>query len=441
MGERAHAQLITDSESKLKTQKKKDDRGFLFFNKKKKKTNRSSGRGFSNKETRASSPRSSTGSPFASFNKRKSVSPRTSSASRATVFKQYQNKAPRYSDQGMAGVMKQKRPNVRYSTGQPFTKKDRFVTPKYSSGSPYTTSGGISQLFKPKTSPRTATGKVYSTKNKSVSPRYSQAKTRFSKRDFSVSPRYSVAGTANPKKSKTVSPKYSRPGSPFDRKDVVASPRYSLGSPFSKKDMSVSPRYSSPGSPFNKKDFAVSPRYSLGTPFGSKSSKVSPKYSLGSPYLSMNWNWIKPAYSEDKDRFEVNEKIKKSRLYDYEGMEYRGKDSKKQQWYENLSAMITSGIRARYEAEKKLPIYDPQPNKAAASYSGDFKLKWIQSKSMHPSSNYTHATQDSQAIRESLRKWNILWVRLNRNKVQPDAVTDKISKPKFDRQEKDIWND
>lgn len=45
-----------------------------------------------------------------------------------------------------------------------------------------------------------------------------------------------------------------------------------------------------------------------------------------------------------------------------------------------------------------------------------------------------------QKLRNSLRKWNVLWVQLNRNKQQPNAVKEKISKPKFDKKEREIWN-
>ncbi|MEQ9051751.1 MAG: hypothetical protein RLP11_15675, partial [Marinoscillum sp.] len=59
----------------------------------------------------------------------------------------------------------------------------------------------------------------------------------------------------------------------------------------------------------------------------------------------------------------------------------------------------------------------------------------------HPSANYTKANQDSEMIRNSMRKWNLFWTRVNRNKQQPNAVTDTTLKPKFDRKEAQIWND
>lgn len=60
---------------------------------------------------------------------------------------------------------------------------------------------------------------------------------------------------------------------------------------------------------------------------------------------------------------------------------------------------------------------------------------------MHPSVNYLTAKNiPMKLVRKGLRKWNIFWVRLNEGKLYPKGVHKVAKKPKFDRKEKDIWN-
>ena len=60
---------------------------------------------------------------------------------------------------------------------------------------------------------------------------------------------------------------------------------------------------------------------------------------------------------------------------------------------------------------------------------------------MHPSVNYLTAKNiPIKFVRKGLRKWNIFWVRLNDSKIQPNGIRKVAKKPKFDKKEKDIWN-
>jgi hypothetical protein len=43
-------------------------------------------------------------------------------------------------------------------------------------------------------------------------------------------------------------------------------------------------------------------------------------------------------------------------------------------------------------------------------------------------------------IRKMFRKWNIFWVRVNGNKEESNGVKASVRTPKFDKNEKDIWN-
>ncbi|RED98897.1 hypothetical protein [Marinoscillum furvescens] len=467
------AQLITDSDSKLKTSKQKDQKGGFFFNLFKGKNRSASGR---QPQYQASSPRSASGSPFASFNKRKSVQPRTSN--RQNLFKDYRSRGAMSSSGSIAALFKDRRSVApRYSSGSPFTKKDKFVSPRYSAGDPFRQSF-LARLFGTgQPAPRFSPGSPFSSKDMRVAPRLSGGKP-FTKKDKMVSPRLSAGSPFQPtfwdklfdrgpsprysagmpfgKKDKMVSPRLSAgspftnkdikvtprlsSGSPFTKKDKTVSPRLSAGSPFTKKDKTVSPRLSA-GSPFTKKDKNVAPRYSAGMPFSKKDKRVAPRLSPSSPYADQNWSWIKPRYSTNENRFEVNERLKKqTRTYNFFVSKYKGETKTYREWYKEAFNLAMTRGQGNFQATK-LPRYDPLPNLDRMDYRGDFKQKWIRKNAMHPSVAHKKAKQDSELMRDGLRKWNIFWTRLNRNKEQPDAVTDKISKPKFDKKEADIWNE
>lgn len=410
-GNEAYGQIITDSDKKLKTQKKdRKDKLFGIFNKKK---GQSSSGPFNQKRSNTA-PRTTGGSPFTAFNKRKQQTPRSISSQRRDLFKNQRYTSPRYSSSGLAGVMSgKKKPAPRYSSGQPFSSKDKITSPRYSSGKPFQKSF-FAQLLERKSNPRYSSGQPFSNKEKLASPRYSG-------------------------------------GMPFTRRDKSVTPRYSSGSPyeqtFLERLFSTQPtiRYSV-GPTYTKKDRAVSPRYSVGDPFKKSwlarifTSDPYPRYSVGSPFDSKQY-LITPKYSTNKNRFEVDERLKKqSRIYDFASSKYRGTYRKSTRLKWNVDNLWLSSKTKRYEGNK-VPRYGPQQNTSLANYSGSFKQKSINQKKMHPSAKHLSANQDSEAVRGGIRKWNIFWTRLNRNKVQPDAVTDKISKPKFDRKEAKIWND
>ena len=72
---------------------------------------------------------------------------------------------------------------------------------------------------------------------------------------------------------------------------------------------------------------------------------------------------------------------------------------------------------------------------------GPYKIKMKYSKNIHYSYKYKKTNMvRNEFLRDRMKDWNIFWVKLNWNKSQPSAVTDKISKPKFDRKERHIWN-
>ncbi len=524
-GNEAYGQLITDSDKRLKTQKS-DKKGWLYnlFHQDK---GKSSSRGALQRRKRGTSPRYSSGSPFAAFNKRKSTTPRSVTSKRRDLFKKQRYTSPRYSSSGLAGLLSGKKKPIRTSGSRPpFTKKDKRVSPRTSSGKPFQqslfaqffnrdrgprySSGSPFTKKQLSVAPRYSAGSPFSRKQKSVTPRYSagtpfeqnflsqlfnrnsgprsESGSPFSKKQLSVNPRYS-AGSPFTSKDKKVAPRYSQrssegdtflerlfspksqvrysAGSPFTRKQLSVTPRYSAGSPFTRKDKNITPRYSqgspyelnlfekifhskpdvrySAGSPFTRKQKSVTPRYSVGSPEYQSvldrllNKKTQPRYSQGSPYASMKWNWIKPRYSTNKHRFDGNDRQKEAnRPYNFYSSKYKGTDKGRSKVGFTINNLWTSNQQKRYEGNE-VPRFDPKQS-PSANFSGNFKRKWISEKDMHPSFRSNKVNSDSELIRKSMRKWNIFWTRFNWNKAQPDAVTDKISKPKFDRKEAEIWN-
>ncbi|HHP7241376.1 MAG TPA: hypothetical protein ACFCUD_06870 [Cyclobacteriaceae bacterium] len=83
--------------------------------------------------------------------------------------------------------------------------------------------------------------------------------------------------------------------------------------------------------------------------------------------------------------------------------------------------------------------YYKKRNKAFSSFDGMAKRN-TKGKSMHPSAAYlTGKRISSDKISSGYKSFHLFWTRTFGNKVQPDAVTDKPKKPKFDKKEKEIW--
>ncbi len=188
-----------------------------------------------------------------------------------------------------------------------------------------------------------------------------------------------------------VSPRYSPKRISFKSKGQA--PRFSSGSPFRSTDFRVFPRYSR-GNPFQGSRYVVSPRFSPGMPFRSNDYRVAPRYSSGMPFEKFYFK-VRPRYSNPKNRFVVNSRYRQIQRYYNVTADYKG------------------------------------------------KMKWAKrgSGDQHPSSNYHLAMKfSSPKIRKMFRKWNVFWVRVNGNKEQPKGVRASVRSPKFDRKEKDIWN-
>lgn len=77
-----------------------------------------------------------------------------------------------------------------------------------------------------------------------------------------------------------------------------------------------------------------------------------------------------------------------------------------------------------------------------ADYQGDMKVKRSKDADMHPSSRHLAAENDRPFFADLEQKWSLFWSRLwHGNDQQPDAVKDKVRKPRYDKGERSIWQD
>ncbi|MEO9475462.1 MAG: hypothetical protein ABJG41_07995 [Cyclobacteriaceae bacterium] len=398
------AQLITDSDKRLKTQESKQKP--------------SSGGGGAQPSR----------SPFAAFQKKRKVESRSINGLK-TFFADKSRVAPR----SISGARHEKSffPQTgtapRFSSGSPFRNQNYVrIVPRSATGERHEKSffpqtGTIprsasaerhEKSFFPQTgtAPRYSAGSPFRNQNYTrTSPRSATSNSHFDRSKFARYPRYSVGNiwTAN---DLIKHPRYST-GKPFDRRQFTRSPRYSAGNIWTPQDMSKSPRYSVPhvwssqdlnktprystGVVWSDKELNKTPRYSIGIDWSTREYEKTPRYSVGNPYADYKFLNVPPQYSTNKNRFVVDK---------------------------------------RYAKENR--IYELN----AGSYTGDFKANWKNSKDMHPSFNHHNANQSIEVVRESMRKWNVFWVRINSNQEDPKGVKEKVSKPKFDRKESEIWN-
>ncbi|MEQ8713491.1 MAG: hypothetical protein RIC80_10760 [Cyclobacteriaceae bacterium] len=125
---------------------------------------------------------------------------------------------------------------------------------------------------------------------------------------------------------------------------------------------------------------------------------------------------------------------------------FRGLSRDRSRWGEWWFQWETSRSQARYEGTQQTISYADKMKYAdkmagkMAGYTGGFKTP-KRNNQMHPSASYVYGKRaSSPSQKELFRKLNVVWVRVNGNKVQPDSVKDKPEKLKFDKKEKDLWN-
>jgi len=289
-----------------------------------------------------------------------------------------------------------------------------------------------------------------------VSPRYTQQLKnpyRYSK----VSPKYSPANPFRGISSK-VSPRYSSNSVQFTRKFNLKKSRNSLGNPFYGLKYKIEPRYSigmplqskektkisrnSASNPFRGQRYKLETRYSPGNPFRGLRYKMETKYSPGNPFRGLRYK-METRYSPGNPF--RDQRYKLETRYS-PGNPFRGQRYKLETRYSpgNPFRGVSYRIEPRYTGNKsklRIPKEMLKYYHERSFYEGSYKVKHKHIGDQHPSVNYRFASKySSLTMRKALRKWNVIWTRLNKGSVEPKGIKEKVEKPKFDKKERVIWN-
>jgi len=212
------------------------------------------------------------------------------------------------------------------------------------------------------------------------------------------------------------------------------------GMPFTKKDNPGAPRYSQPSS---KRNYNVKPRYSGTANFN----------------LAMREYWKRNTRMRAvKDAGPVlfkKEREKYNNIAKYQGPfpDLRAKKKSPPPKSSELGPVVWDvkpkekpqdvgkylgphgGIRISKNMYKK-------GDSDLANYLGPYKIKVAKVKGdLHPTYRYKKTVLiKSDFAKSGYRKWNVFWAGLSRNPEEPKGVKKKISKPKFDKKEREIWN-
>lgn len=282
-------------------------------------------------------------------------------------------------------------------------------------------------------------------KGKKISPRYSVANAGQVK-SKKVSPRYSVAN-AGQVKGKKINIRYtqSHAGAGMDRK---VSPRYSVLNAGQVKGKKINPRFTIANAG-NVKSKKISPRFTQTNAGEVKGKNINPRYSqwkqAGKVVVVKPRFTVPPTYSRTKPAGNRNKGfLPNFNLYRKPAKHKAGPNSQ----YAGVMKNKYQKPLAVGDHNQNIKSYTKfsnrnlrfSPNAQMANY--ELKTKKRRKKSsMHPSANYLSAKYyKSRSVRNTKRKFNVVWVRMNGNKIQPDAVKKKTKKAKFDKDEIDIWN-
>lgn len=189
---------------------------------------------------------------------------------------------------------------------------------------------------------------------------------------------------------------------------------------------------------------AISPRYSrenagqggyrpLEPKFSQKSDRVkiiivNPKYSR--PRGREKVIQVNPKYSQPRGRervIQVNPRFSQgSNVYNYV-----------------LKTPKTASDKGMvFEFPKVLQYISRPKNHGEDIWEGpSVKVNSWKGRKYHPSASHLMAKgRSSKLVREGMRKFNILWTRVNGNKSSPKGVDKKSGKDKYDKNESEIWN-
>lgn len=79
---------------------------------------------------------------------------------------------------------------------------------------------------------------------------------------------------------------------------------------------------------------------------------------------------------------------------------------------------------------------------AAGNYQGNVNMKRKAINGRHPSYRFEKASSDDSKVKKKLNGVKMLWAKIfKKNENQPDHLKEKEKRPRFDKREKELWND
>ena len=100
-------------------------------------------------------------------------------------------------------------------------------------------------------------------------------------------------------------------------------------------------------------------------------------------------------------------------------------------------------LRIRDAAEALKVLYPARAIARLGDFQGNVKMHKYNDSRLHPDSKFAHGFRDNvKEERTLLMNMKLMWAKLFRkSETQPDNLKEKITKPKYDKREKGLWND
>lgn len=243
-------------------------------------------------------------------------------------------------------------------------------------------------------------------------------KTKYSKSTSNVgssrgiNPKFSVL-TAGQVRGRKINPRYNKTNA-GEVKGKRINPRYTKTNAGEVKGRRINPRYSEWKQ--TGKIVVVNPRFSTPPTY----SRTKPPGNRKKGFLSDFNLYRKPPKHKPGPNSEYAGAMKERVQKPFAAGEHN-QNIKSYKKFTNRNLMFSPSAKmANFEAKTK---------------------KRRKGKDSYPSANYLSAKYyKSRTVREVKRKFNVIWVRMHGNKIQPDAVKKKTKKSKFDKDEIEIWN-
>lgn len=276
-------------------------------------------------------------------------------------------------------------------------------------------------------------------------PKYSKTTSRVGS-SKKVNPKFSVT-TAGQVKGKKISPRYTKNNAgQVSHKKV--NPRFTVLNSGQVKGKKINPRFTTTNAG-QVKGRKIDPRYTKTTAGQVKGKPINIRYSqwkqndkitLVKPRFSTppSYSKTKPPGNRKKGFLPSLELYRKPPKHKPgPNSEYAGAIKKKVQRPFHVGDHNQNIKSYSKFTDRKLLF---SPSSQFANYESKTK-KRRKGRDMHPSANHIAAKYyKSRTVRDVRRKFNVVWVRMHGNKIQPDAVKKKTKKVKFDKDEIDIWN-